>query len=176
MKLMKRMLSAALLLAIVLGCAACSGGSAKEAAASDQSAFTWQIELRQAELRESLHTDAGVTQYDGDVLDVAYDDAPAEGEVYLILTLTVTKAVAGGGAFEWGRLCVRDADGNSYGRMENDAFLASHTYKRMPGTALQIGENKGSICFELPADAAKGALTLVYDAGDEGENALPVAL
>lgn len=174
--MLKQILSAVLLLAIALGCAACSKDAAKEGAASDQSKFTWQIDLRQAEVRESLHTDAGVTQYDGDVLDVAYDDAPEEGKVYLILTLTVTKAVAGGGAFEWSRLSVCDADGNSYGRMENDAFLASHTYKRMPGTPLQIGENKGSICFELPADATKGTLTLVYDAEDEGENALPIAI
>lgn len=171
---MRKLAIFALILALALSVAGCSGEKEEGAKSADQSAFTWQIEIRSVEVRESLHTDAGVQQYDGSVLDVAYDDAPGDGNAYLILTLTVTKSATGGGGFKWEQLSVLDAEGNAYARMENDAFLTSHTYKRMPGTALQIGENKGSICFELPAEAAKGALTLQYDAGEEGINALTI--
>lgn len=148
---------------------------AVETAASEGSgAFTWQIELRGAEVKESLHTDAGVPQYDGEVLDVAFDNEPAEGCSFLILTLTVTKSAAGGGAFDWDKLTVVDENGNAYNRMENDSFLDSHAYRRMAGTSLQIGENKGSICFEIPTEVASGKLVLNYDAGDEGINSIEI--
>lgn len=177
---MKRALSLILIAALALCLCACGSKEVQKEApaaavtASDQSQFTWQIELRDSAIKDALHTDAGVTQYDGGVLDVAYDNAPASGNKFLILTLTVTKAAAGGGSFDWKKLSVQDSDGNSYVRMENDAFLSTHTYKRMPGTALQIGENKGSICIEIPAKTAEGTLTLVYDAGDQGMNKLPI--
>ena len=174
--MMKRMVSVALMIALALMCAACG---AKEAPAASEGpvaleGFPWSVELRAAAVQEALHTAAGMKQYDGSVLDVAYDDEPTAGNVYLILTLTVAKTEAGGGSFDWSNLSVRDADGGSYARMADDAFIQNHTYNRMPGTTLQIGENKGSICFEIPADAAKGDLTLVYDAGDAGEIAIAV--
>lgn len=170
---MKKILAIILMLALAITLAAC-GKEEQKIIASDQSKFTWQIELRGSEVKDKLHTDAGVAQYDGGVMDVDYDEIPADGSRFLILTLTVTKSKAGGGAFDWKKLCVQDASGNSYSRMENDAFLSNHTYNRMPGTALQIGENKGSICIEIPTDAVGGPLVLVYDAGDEGKNILPI--
>ena len=165
----------AILLLAILAFSLCGcGKKAETAAASDQSKFTWQIEVSKTEVRDKLHTDEGIAQYDGGISDVAYDNAPAAGNSFVILTLTVTKAQAGGGGFDWKKLTLKDADGNSYGRMENDSFLSSHTYKRMPGTALQIGENKGSICFEIPEKAAEGSLALCYDAGEEGINITPL--
>lgn len=148
--------------------------AAEETAAEGSGEFTWQIELRGVEVKESLHTDAGVPQYDGEVLDVAFDNEPAEGCSFLILTLTVTKSAAGGGAFDWDKLTVVDESGNAYNRMENDSFLDSHAYNRMAGTSLQIGENKGSICFEIPTDVINGKLVLNYDAGDEGINSIEI--
>lgn len=203
---MKKLLSLVLLVALLLVCTACSGGTkeaeptaapaeeateataqeteeaseeaageAVETAASEGSGeFTWQIELRGAEVKENLHTDAGVPQYDGEVLDVAFDNEPAEGCSFLILTLTISKGAAGGGAFDWDKLTVEDENGNSYNRMENDSFLDSHAYKRMAGTSLQIGENKGSICFEIPTEVVNGKLVLNYDAGDEGINSIEI--
>ena len=179
---MKKILSLILLIALMCSLCACSSKKEEAApaadtaavAASDQSAFTWQIEVRKCEVKDKLHTDAGVQQYEGDILDVAYDNAPAEGNNFVVLTLTVTKAAAGGGSFDWKKLSIQDAAGNSYARMENDSFLSNHTYQRMAGTALQIGENKGSICFEIPEKAAEGSLALCYDAGEEGINITPL--
>ena len=176
---MKRNIAVLMLICLALTLCACGGQGAKPAAKvenSDQSAFTWGIELRKSEVKEKLHTDEGVQQYDGGVLNVLHDDAPSEGKVFLILTMTITKQKTGGGQFDWARLTVKDASGNVYHRMENDAFLSNHTYNRMPGTSLQIGENRGSICLELPPEAAKGGLTLCYDAGDEGENTTAIVL
>ena len=171
---MKKLLSIALLICMIFTLSAC-GKKAETTAASDQSKFTWQIAVSKTEVKDKLHTDAGIAQYDGGITDVAYDNAPAEGNNYVILTMTVTKAAAGGGSFDWKKLSLKDEDGNSYARMENDSFLSTHTYKRMAGTALQIGENKGSICFEIPEKAAKGKLTLCYDAGDQGINTTPLS-
>lgn len=168
---MKRIIAALLLAALLPVLCACGRG---QESVSDQSAFTWQIQLLGHEVKGALHTDAGVPQYDGAVLDVAYDNAPSEGCTFLILTLDIQKSRTGGDSFDWQKLAVRDADGNAYPRMADDAFLSSHTYNRLPGTALQIGGSRGSICFEIPEKAAKGKLTLVYDAGDEGKNTLPI--
>lgn len=171
---MKKIIAIALLIAMMLTLCAC-GKKAETAVASDQSKFTWQIQVNKTEVFDKLHTDAGIAQYDGGITDVAYDNAPSEGNCYVVLTMVVTKAAAGGGSFDWKKLSLKDADGNAYARMENDSFLSNHTYKRMAGTALQIGENKGSICFEIPASAAKSALTLCYDAGDQGVNTTPLS-
>ena len=171
---MKKILSIALLIMMIFTLTAC-GKKEEAAVASDQSKFTWQIQVSKVEVKDKLHTDAGVPQYDCGITDVAYDNAPAEGNAYVVLTMVVSKAAAGGGSFDWKKLSLKDADGNAYARMENDSFLSNHTYKRMAGTALQIGENKGSICFEIPAKAAQGALTLCYDAGDQGINTTPLS-
>ena len=169
---MKRWMCVALLLAVIMGLTACGGG--KEVKDSDQSRFTWQIELRNSEVKASLHTDEGVQQYDGEVLNVAHDNAPSEGNVFLILTLTINKSAVGGGGFDWTKLSVRDEKGNAYPRMTDDSFLSSHTYHRLQGTKLQIGESKGSICFEIPEGVSKGHLRLEYDAGDEGVNTIAI--
>lgn len=169
---MKRWMCVALLLAVIMGLTACGGG--KEVKDSDQSRFTWQIELRNSEVKASLHTDEGVQQYDGEVLNVAHDNAPSEGNVFLILTLTINKSAVGGGGFDWTKLSVRDEKGNAFPRMADDSFLSSHTYHRLQGTKLQIGESKGSICFEIPEGVSKGHLRLEYDAGDEGVNTIAI--
>ena len=107
---MKRIITALLLAALLLGLCACGRGQTRTA--SDQSAFTWQIQLLGYEVKTALHTDAGVPQYDGAVLDVAYDNAPSEGCTFLILTLDIQKSRAGGGGFDWQKLTVRDENGN----------------------------------------------------------------
>lgn len=136
--------------------------------------FPWTVELRNAQIKNALHTAAGLEQYDGTIVDVDYDDAPSEGRVFLILTLTITKSGTGGSSFDWKKLSLRDGTGNSYNRMENDTFLQTHQYNRLASTPLQIGEHKGSICFEIPADQADGTFTLQYDAGDVGTLELSV--
>ncbi len=164
----------AVLLCMALTLSACGGGKPEDAQGQEADSFTWQIELRKSEIVDGLHTDEGVQQYEGDVLDVAHDNAPSEGNVFLILTMTVTKTQTGGEPFDWKKLTVMDADGNTYARLENDSFLSVHTYKRLPGTALQIGENKGSICFEIPQNTDRGGLKLCYDAGAEGVQTLSI--
>jgi hypothetical protein len=137
----------------------------------DQSTFTWQISIVGAEVKEALHTEAGVTQYDGSVATMPYDNLPSTGRVFLIVDLVVSKARPGGKAFTWDNLVARDADGNLYHRMEDDTFLASHTYSRMAGTDLKLGTNNGVICFEIPQERADEGFSLVYTS-DEGETVL----
>lgn len=137
--------------------------------------FPWTVELRNAQIKDALHTAAGLEQYDGSIVDVDYDNAPSEGQVFLILTLTISKTGTGGGSFDWTKLSLLDDAGNAYGRMENDTFLQNHQYNRLASTPLQIGEHKGSICFEIPSDRADKAFTLQYDVGDVGTLELSVS-
>lgn len=124
-------------------------------------------------MKDSLHTEAGVTQYDGSVASVPYDNLPSAGKIYLIIELTITKEKPGGKAFTWSDLWVVDAQGNRYHRMEDDTFLTSHTYNRMVGTDMRLGANQGVICFEIPKESAGELLTLVYTS-EEGEAIIPL--
>ena len=187
---MRKLLTFFLALALVSACAGCGGGdksqevapvgtdapaqTGSESAVASLEGFPWTVELRGAEIKDSLYTQAGLKQYDGSIMDVDYSDSPSDGNVFLILTLTISKTATGGGQFQWDKLTVADGDGNTYSRMENDAFLQNHQYNRMASTPLQIGEHKGSVCFEVPADRAEGTFTLQYDAGDAGMLTLPV--
>lgn len=161
---MKRIVAIFLAALLALACVGC-GSTASEGTLEG---FPWTVELRNAQIKDALHTEAGLEQYDGAIVDVDYDDAPSEGQVFLILTLTITKTGTGGGSFDWKKLSLLDEAGNTYSRMENDAFLQNHQYNRLASTPLQIGENKGSICFEIPSGQAKGSFVLQYDAGDVG--------
>ena len=160
-------------IAFLAGCSLAKTGEIAPAA-EDYSSFIWEIQVKDSLVTDRLHTDEGVQQYDGSTLNVAHDDIPAEGSAFLILTMTITKNKTGGGSFKWDNLYIADEGGAKYQRMENDRFLSYHTFNRLPGTPLQIGENKGSICFEIPASATKGKLTLCYDAGDEGVVSIPL--
>lgn len=169
--MVKRILAVFLAMLLALICAGCgsnTSASGNGSTVGTLEGFPWTVELRNAAIKNALHTGAGLKQYDGSVVDVDYDDAPSEGNVFLILTLTITKTGTGGGSFDWAKLSLLDKDKNAYSRMENDAFLQNHQYNRMAGTPLQIGEYKGSICFEVPSGRAKESFVLQYDAGDTG--------
>lgn len=192
---MKRILAISLAVLLVFACVGCGEGdpAASSGAKNDISSasgsesengleatvgtlegFPYTVELRDAQIKDALHTEAGVTQYDGSVVDVDYDNAPSSGNVFLILTLKIVKSGVGGGSFEWTKLSLLDEIGNTYSRMENDTFLQNHQYSRLASTPLQIGEHKGSICFEIPSVQANGTFTLQYDAGDAGVLTLSV--
>lgn len=139
-----------------------ASASTPQASASAAPAYDWELSVVKTEIKEKLHTDAGVTRYDGTTAATAYDDAPQAGDVFLLVELTADKTKPGGEAFIWNKLSVQDANGNSYARMENDSFISSHNYKRLPGTDLKLGNNTGWVAFEIPAKSADEKLVLVY--------------
>lgn len=143
-------------------------------AGTDQSAFTWKISIAGLEIKDALHTTGTVTQYDGTVEEITFDNKPASGNAFVLINLTVNKAAAGGPAFSWKDVSLTDGAGTSYARHDNDVFLSDHGYERMAGTDLRLGENSGWICFELPAAQAKTALTLTHTS-EEGVNSVPVS-
>lgn len=140
---------------------------------SDQSGFLWQITVAETVVYDELHTVTPVTQYDGSVVNINYDQVPGESNCYILVNLAVKKASAGNSVFSWADLVLQDAQGVSYNRHENDIFLSDHGYKRMVGSDLKLGTNEGWICFEVPKSAAEDVLTLIHHA-QEGENIVAV--
>jgi hypothetical protein len=105
---------------------------------------------------------------------VVHEQSPASGNIYLIMNLTVQKTGSQSVPFQWKDLTVRDANGAVYGRRENDSFLEQHQYTpRMTGLDLRLGKEQGWVCYEIPASAAQGKLTLVYTT-DEGQQEIPL--
>lgn len=152
---------------ITVGC----GNKLQPSSSTDQSAFTWQIAINEQEVKPSLKTIGHVTQYDGTVEEIPYENIPQDGKVYLILNLSITKNQPGGIAFKWEDLSVMDDKGNRYPRHKNDSFLSDHGYERIAGTDLKLGDNSGWICFEVPWQATQEALTLSHKSV-EGDNSM----
>jgi len=134
----------------------------------------WTVAVSKSEVKESLDTVEGVTQYNGSKIDVEHKQSPASGNVYLILNVTVSKTGNQSTPFDWQWLVVEDASGNSYHRLANDTFLEQFQYTpRITGLELRMGENSGWMCYEIPSSAAAGKLNLAYTAqGSQQEIAL----
>ncbi len=125
----------------------------------------WTVAVNKYELKDSLSTVEVVTQYNGTKVDVPHQQSPAPGNTYLILDLTITQTGADSVPFDWTKLTVQDNAGNAYSRSGNDTFLEQYNYTpRMTGLEIRFGVNEGWLCYEIPAAAANGKLTLTYTA------------
>jgi hypothetical protein len=149
-----------LVLPILLVLSSCS--SAKPTANPN---LVWSIDVLKFEMKDKLESVETVSQYVGST-EVLHQQYPAEGNVYLIMKLTISKQGTDPVPFDWTKLSVADQAGTNYPRVSNDTFLEQFNYiPRMTGLEIKLGSNEGWICFEIPAEAAKGMLTLIYTAG-----------
>jgi hypothetical protein len=122
----------------------------------------WAVELSKFEVKDKLEVVETVVQYVGSFEEV-HQQFPNEGNVYLIMKITVTKQGTDTTPFDWSKLVVRDAAGNTYPRNSNDSFLEQYKYTpRMTGLEIKFGINEGWVCYEIPVAAADGKLDLVY--------------
>lgn len=123
----------------------------------------WTVSLAKFEVKNKLQGIRTVAQYNGSY-DEVIQQSPADGNVYLILKLTVSKQGKDPASFDWTQLTVQDTAGNIYHRIGNDTFLEQYKYTpRMTGLAIKFGENEGWLCYEIPVKAADGKLTLSYN-------------
>lgn len=124
--------------------------------------LTWSVGISKSEIKDKLEGVVTVAQYESSS-DEYHQQLPDEGNVYVLLNLTINKQGAGTIGFDWEHLTLQDASGIAYQRLSNDSFLETYKYTpRMTGLALQIGKHEGWVCFEIPKQAAEGKLTLVY--------------
>jgi hypothetical protein len=94
---------------------------------------------------------------------VVHQKYPTNGNVFLIMKLAVSKQGVEITPFDWSKLTVQDSAGKTYQRDSNDTFLEQFNYTpRMTGLELKLGDYEGWICYEIPAQAADGKLTLTY--------------
>lgn len=136
------------------------------ATAIDQSHNAWSIMVVGWESVSDLSGSQLVQQYNGDVTQMQFVDKPEDGKVFLLVDLVIEKQVSGPSTFKWQDLMVKDAEGNTYTRMENDTFLKSYNFPRLKSTDLTLGTNKGYIVFEIPSEVVKNGLSLVYSSAD----------
>jgi hypothetical protein len=124
----------------------------------------WQVNLSKFEVKNKLESIETVSQYIGSTEEV-HQKSPAEGNVYLIMKVIISKQGTESIPFDWSKLTVRDNAGNVYQRNSNDTFLEQFKYTpRMTGLELKLGVNEGWMCYEIPAQAANGKLILTYNA------------
>ena len=135
-------------------------------AAAQDTAFHWELYLPHWETAQSLEATEAITRYDGSTTTADHMDAPAEGCVYLLAELSIAKTAPGGEAFQWENLFAVDAQGNRYARMENDTFIQTYGFKRLPASKISIGDMQGFIAFEVPAETAQDQFTLEYELAD----------
>jgi hypothetical protein len=117
----------------------------------DQSGLPWKIEVNKWEVTDDLSGSQAAQQYNGDVVQIQYNEKPSDGMSFLLVELTVTKQVAGALSFSWKNVSIKDSTGGRYARMANDTFLENYNFPRIKSTDLTLGENKGFACFEIPA-------------------------
>jgi hypothetical protein len=129
---------------------------------------TRSIILKNSETADDLNATQAVIQYNGDTVQVSYQEKPGDGNTFLLVELIIEKKNPGVSKFEWGKFYVIDSGGTKFYRHENDTFLESFNFKRIKSTDLTFGRNDGFICFEISKQAAKGKLYLMYDS-PEGE-------
>ena len=135
-------------------------------------ALAWQVQVSKFEIKDSLNSVESVTQYNGSKINVTHNQNPQAGNVFLIINVTISKSsIQSTASFDWQWLVVKDAAGNSYQRVANDTFLEQYQYTpRITGLQLRLGEYSGWMCYEIPAAAAKGKISLAYtDAGSQQE-------
>lgn len=129
--------------------------------AESEASSCWKVELVEHQITGHLETVVPVTQYDGSIDEVSYSNDAPEGKKYVLLKLKVSKDGKGTGDFSWENVCLRDAEGNVYHRI-NDSFLSDHEYERMAGTDIKFGSKTGWICFEIPEAAGTEKMEFVY--------------
>ena len=124
--------------------------------------LTWAVSLSKYDVKSKLEAVVTVKQYTGST-DELHHQYPNDGDVFVILNLTINKQGTAQAAFDWSQLTVQDSSGKSYPRVANDSYLETYSYTpRLTGLPLQVGSHQGWVCYELPEQAANGALTLVY--------------
>lgn len=123
----------------------------------------WKVDLSKFEVKNKLESIETVPQYIGSTEEV-HQQSPAAGNVYLIMKVTVSKQGTEAIPFDWSKLTVQDNTGNTYQRNSNDTFLEQFKYTpRITGLEITFGVNEGWLCYEIPAKAADGKLTLTYN-------------
>jgi hypothetical protein len=148
---------------LALSLISCQAGGAPTALPSSSN-VAWQIQVSRFEIKDNLNAVESVTQYNGSKIDVVHKQSPDAGSVYLIINASISKSgVQSSTPFDWKWLVVKDASGNSYQRLDNDTFLEQFQYTpRITGLQLRLGEYTGWMCYQIPASAATGKLTLAY--------------
>jgi len=125
--------------------------------------LVWQVNLSKYEVKDKLDIVVTVKEYMGTTQETHQQAPTTAGDVFLIMDVTVDKQGTQITPFEWNQLTVQDASGKSYLRLANDSFLETFNYApRMTGLELKLGDNAGWVCYEIPAGAANGKLSLVY--------------
>lgn len=127
--------------------------------------LSWTLNVQECQIKDKLEAVDDVRQYDGSIAKVPHNNAPAAGNVFLLVKLEAKKNIAGNHPLKWQEVTLQDGKGNSYNRVQ-DVFLTDYKYDRLSATDLKL-DGTGWVCFEIPAESAKDEMKLVYADGDK---------
>jgi hypothetical protein len=162
-----------LLIVLVVSCTAAYGCNGRTSPETDQSSFPWAITVEQWKVFSRLEAVHSEVQYDGTALKKEYEQKPGSDMVYLILDMTLVKQAGSTIVFSWKDVYILDSQGRKHYRHESDGFLELFDMKRIKAVDLNLGHHQGSVCFEVPQEAAKRPLVLVHET-PVGQNAIPL--
>lgn len=125
-------------------------GFTEMTAAAYEASGAWEITLHNIELETALSTTDYATNYDGSVTTLVYDDKPADGNIYAVVSLTV-ESRGQGDALDFANVKLH-AGQATFDRVADDSFLENHQYSTIAQNAQILVTTNGSICFELPEE------------------------
>lgn len=112
-------------------------------------AADWSLTIGSVETKDELHTTQYNTNYDGSVSTIDYDNVPSSGNVYAIVSVTVSKGSSSAAALDVSSLKLV-VDGVSYSAVTPVAsFLGNHNYSTFTGESV-LASSTGSVAFEVP--------------------------
>lgn len=119
----------------------------------------WRVELTEPlKYEQELKHTREVQIYTGDfILQESYKQ-PQEGMKFVLAHVAVEKKDISGGAFN-PNLFVIKANGKSYKRMDDDAFLVDFSMKALPHLNMRYGTYKAWLIYEVPASVEKAVLS-----------------
>ena len=154
-----------LLLCITLtGCINNSGTGNETSQIVENTSQLWDVQINRAETASSMEGSQSILQYNGEEETIPVQELPGDGNVFLLLDLTITKKETGKGTFSWKNTYILDEQGNKYKRNSNDTFLQEFGLTRLKNVDITFGTNKGYVCYEVSNSIIKGNLWFIYEA------------
>ncbi len=109
----------------------------------------WEIKIDEPVLVPQFIKDEEVETYTGEMATVHLEHQPAEGNVFLLLPISVQRKVKNQSSFQAQHIRL-SYQGQVYERVQNDAFLIDYDILPFTHLLVNLEKQKGTLLFEIP--------------------------